>query len=430
MLESIVRLICEILMSILGIYVLKNLLNIKEKTLNKKTVFLLGVLTIIPTVLYKIEYNYSYTLIIYLLAIVIYKQIFKRNIYQIILSTGIFMILVLASDVLVSSIAILFLSDGIAIRECWYISLIANIMVDVIVMLIIKIKKIQMILSEFIEKFSASKYLHMIVFLSAVIISITIFISNFNTVYSKNMSFLANIITIFLMILIAYIFIQEKINFNHLTDKYDTLYQYVQTFETWVENEQLNRHEYKNQLAVIRSMTKEKEVKEKIDSLICNTINLNNDMIESLKDVPNGGLKGLLYYKVALAARKNIKLTIDVSKKVKSKLKVLRKEQIKDLSNLIGIYFDNAIEANTGLKKKQITLEIYEINNTINFVISNKFNENSIVNNCFEKGITSKGKNRGNGLYFAKKIIERNTHIKQECKVINNFYIQKLMISI
>ena len=92
MLESIVRLICEILMSILGIYVLKNLLNIKEKTLNKKTVFLLGVLTIIPTVLYKIEYNYSYTLIIYLLAIVIYKQIFNFFIYQIILSTGIFMI--------------------------------------------------------------------------------------------------------------------------------------------------------------------------------------------------------------------------------------------------------------------------------------------------------------------------------------------------
>ena len=38
------------------------------------------------------------------------------------------------------------------------------------------------------------------------------------------------------------------------------LFSYVyKHFEDWIEKEQLNRHEYKNQLAVLRCLTKGKE---------------------------------------------------------------------------------------------------------------------------------------------------------------------------
>lgn len=430
MLELAVKLVAGLLLAILGFYVVGKLLGVKTKILKYQNIILLLILTIIPALLYKVEYQNSYTLITYLLAVVIYKLIFKQNTYKIMLTTGIFLLLVTVGDIIISTVSLFIIPEGPLLRECWYISLIANILVDLLVVILINIRNLQSSLTDFIRKFSTSKYMTTIIFIVAIIVIIMTFVTNFNTMYNRNFSFVINSTIIALMLVITYIFIQERISLNKLTDKYDTLYQYVQTFETWIENEQLNRHEYKNQLAVIRAMTKEKKVKEKIDSLIETTLNLNEDMVESLKYVPNGGLKGLLYYKMALASNQKINITIDVSKKVEKKLKKLKENQIKDLSQLIGIYFDNAIEATNGLRKKQITLEIYVIDSKLHFVISNNFNKKSVIVNNTEKGLSSKGVNRGNGLYFAKKIIDKNKNLSQEQKVINKYYIQKIMLKI
>ena len=45
-----------------------------------------------------------------------------------------------------------------------------------------------------------------------------------------------------------------------------------------------------------------------------------------------------------------------------------------------------------------------------------------------KKGVTSKGTGRGNGLYFAKKILNNNKWITHQRLIVSNFYIQKLII--
>ena len=68
-------------------------------------------------------------------------------------------------------------------------------------------------------------------------------------------------------------------------------------------------------------MTKNKKIINKIDEMLQFSIVIDEQAIEDLKNVPKGGLKGLLYYKIALAKNKKVKMIIEVSPKVSSSLK-------------------------------------------------------------------------------------------------------------
>lgn len=71
-------------------------------------------------------------------------------------------------------------------------------------------------------------------------------------------------------------------------------------------------------------------------------------------------MKGLIYYKTAIAQNNKIHVSADISLKKNNLLKKLPDNKIKILCRLIGIYFDNAIEAAKETKKKTVTIEIYE----------------------------------------------------------------------
>ena len=49
--------------------------------------------------------------------------------------------------------------------------------------------------------------------------------------------------------------------------------------------------------------------------------------------------------------------------------------------------------------------------------------------NDYYRGYTTKGKDHGNGLYFAKKIIDKNPYIVGKQSLTNKFYVQRLIIS-
>ena len=97
-----------------------------------------------------------------------------------------------------------------------------------------------------------------------------------------------------ILAVISYIFINDKINYYQLNDEYDTLFGYVQNFEEWIEKEQLNRHEYKNQIAILRSLTKEKELINKIDELLEDNINIKNEQVYKFH-IASFFLSGLIY---------------------------------------------------------------------------------------------------------------------------------------
>lgn len=231
------------------------------------------------------------------------------------------------------------------------------------------------------------------------------------------------------MVIISIIFTSSRDDYNKLSKEYEGLFEYVQNFEEWIEKEQFIRHEYKNQLAVIYSLTNEESVKEKIKESLNTSINLQNEQIHTLKVLPKGGLKGLMYYKTSIAQNNNIDITINVSINPKGTLHKLGEHKLNELSKIIGIYYDNAIEAAKESRKKNILIEIYELSDRVNIVMSNTYNKTSIIDNMNAKGASSKGKGRGNGLYFAQKIIEKNKWIKEKHEIIDKYYIVTLTIS-
>ena len=77
---------------------------------------------------------------------------------------------------------------------------------------------------------------------------------------------------------------------------------------------------------------------------------------------------------------------------------------------------------------KEILFEVYDSNLGITFFIENSFNGNLNINKIDKKGYTTKGKGRGNGLYFAKKIVNKNKGIYVRKLIKNNLFAQKIII--
>lgn len=418
--------ICGVIMNISVFYIIKIITKSNEKIYKLKNILLLLALAIIYAVLYTEKYNITYTIINYLSVIICIKTIFKDNMTKTVISTILAMIIIIISDSLNSLLMMNFMSLE-TIRTSVLIRILNNLIVAIISISMISIKKINTKIKYFISRFEY-KRIPVIMLMIILVLAILFLGYNISGNFNLNIENLSNILIVLTLVIFFYIFINENNQYNKLNDEYDNLFKCIQTFEDWIEKEQLNRHEYKNQLAVLRCMTKEKKVKEKIDSIISDNININNDTINQLKSIPSGGLKGLLYYKIVIAEKNKINLEIDVSLNKKNQLNKLSEEQMKIICRLIGIYFDNAIEAAIKTRKKIVSLEIYEYDNEVNIVISNTFQRNKDINRRNEKGFTTKGKGRGNGLYFAKKMINNNSWLNESQTIINNFYTQKLII--
>ena len=423
----IAKIISSIFLSKTGLVVVKNINNSKVNLFNIYTILLMSCLIILPAVIHNIQYTYLYSIIVYLMTIVTYKYILNISFRRTIISCAFLMLLVSFLDSIFSGIIVLF-SNLETARSNICLCLISSMTISTIILTIVSKKSIRIKLNQFITKLESSKATSFIIFSVLIVVAICIVLY----VISKNFKFNAIFTTSFFILIILYllviILINEKNSYDKLYDKYDNLFSYVKVFEDWIENEQLNRHEYKNQLAVLRCMTKEKKVKDKIDSIINDYINVDNEMINQLKNLPNGGIKGLLYYKMAIAKNNAINLEIDIGRDVGKYLNQLTEEKKKVLSNLIGIYLDNAIEASKDTKKKVVSMEIYEYEKTVNFVISNTYNTKEDISNRNQKGFSTKGIGRGNGLYFAGKLLSKNDWISEKQDIIDGFYIERLKI--
>ena len=232
--------------------------------------------------------------------------------------------------------------------------------------------------------------------------------------------------------LIMIIFLREQGEYNDLINKYDSLFDYFKEIEDSVDEISFVNHEYKNQLAVIKGYienNKNKEAIKYINDITNTNREKDNIIISELKNIPNGGIKGLLYYKVISSINKNITPVLDIDKSCAKYLKKLTVDENKIISKAIGVYIDNAIDATSLTTNKIVSIEIYSINNEINFVISNPFLQNNTnISRISQKGYTTKGKGHGNGIYLIDKIIKKTDWLNSERKIINNYYIQKLTI--
>ena len=422
----ITSIVCTLILNIVSIYVMTTLLHKKYNIFSIKNNIIIIILTLIQTLTYNQSYSIIYIITNYLLLVVVNKVIFQENMYKTIIATCILVITIMLADFFNSIFIINFISLE-KIRSYWYLRVLSNVVVSTLIVIIMSIPIIRKKCIYFINKFG-NKYISITSLFIILVICIVFITHNISINFQLNIEFIANTLTVIALIIFCYIFINENNEFNILNEKYDSLFNYVQTFENWIEKEQLNRHEYKNQLASIRCITKEKKVRDKIDSIMLDNINITNDTVNQLKPIPNGGLKGLLYYKIAIAENNKLNIELDISIKNPDIIKKLSEDKIKILCRLLGIYLDNAIEAAKETKKKIISIEIYEVDKNINIVITNTFDNTNDISKRNDKGFTTKGKGHGKGLYFAKKMLDKSNWLEESQSILDKYYIQRLII--
>ena len=418
--------VCGLIINISFFTIIKRIMNSKIELSNMSNLFFILALSIMYAVIYNEGYSVLYTIANYLSIMLFNKIIFKENMKNTIISTIIALLIIMLADFINSLIIINFFSLE-QIRSCWYVRIISNMIVAIVSIALFSIKPVVNKCRYFYQKIN-NKDITIILLFIILVVSIVVVTFNMSKKLVWNADYFANFFVVITLIIFCYIFINENNEFNILNEKYDSLFNYVQTFENWIEKEQLNRHEYKNQLASIRCITKEKKVRDKIDSIMLDNINITNDTVNQLKPIPNGGLKGLLYYKIAIAENNKLNIELDISIKNPNIIKKLTEDKIKILCRLLGIYLDNAIEAAKETKKKIISIEIYEVDKNINIVITNTFDNTNDISKRNDKGFTTKGQGHGKGLYFAKKMIDKSNWLEESQSILEKYYIQRLII--
>ena len=413
-------------MSLTTFFIVKNLVNNNSKFFNLKTLITLIIVAMPIILFYDTEYNSIITILTFFIAIIVYKKLFKIKLSTSILAMSIAIAIIASVDFIVIPISIAIGYE--TTRDIWYISMISNILVFIFAILLSKIKILKITFQKFCLKIDSNSLASVIFFAIVSFWVIIILFNNLSANLTSTPTYAITSVIIVMLLILYYLYVKECNNYNSLNQEYNTLFKYIQTFEDWIDNEQMYRHELKNNLSIIRNMTNNKKIINKIDDMLKFSIILDENDIECLKDIPKGGLKGLIYYKIALAKNNNVNLTIEVSSKVTTKLKELTDKELKQICIILGIYIDNAMEAAIKSKKKNVTLEIYENNSKLTFVISNTYKELIPVNKMNFDGYTTKGEGHGRGLYYVNKLLAKSKSLYSEQTFLGDFFIQKLYV--
>lgn len=420
------KIISGLIMSISVFIIVKNLVNSNIRYFNVRNIITIILVSLPICLFYNPEYNGISTILTFLISIIVFKITFSIRLSTSILAMSSAMLLTALVDYLVLPFTILMGYENA--RDTWYIILLNNILIFIVAIILTKIKGIKIQFQKFCLKIDSNGIVPVIFFS---VISFWILIISFLNL-SKHINVISNyILTAIVVVLVAvlyYLYVKECNNYNSLNQEYNAIFKYIQTFEDWIDNEQMYRHELKNNLSIIRSMTKNKKIINKIDEMLKFSIILDESDIECLKDIPKGGLKGLLYYKLAISKTNKIKLTIEVSPKVTKTIKKLKDKDLKQTCIILGIYLDNAMEASMKTKKKNVTLEIYESNNSLIFVISNTYKDLIPIKKMYTDGYTTKGAGRGRGLYYVNKVLSKSKNMHSKRTFLDDYFIQKLYI--
>lgn len=238
---------------------------------------------------------------------------------------------------------------------------------------------------------------------------------------------IASVLSLIMFIVINDMYIKQiKITAKTKND-FDEIYFYSMELEKTQNLLKKKEHEYKNQLITINILTKNKDYYKinpyiddilKADSLAASCLDTDYElMIDVL-------LKQLLIYKTNRAAERGIQVESMITQEINN-----INASTYELSNIINIIMDNAIEAAFLSDKKIICIIIDREDSKTNIVVGNTYKDMDIYIDMYEEGISSKGKGRGNGLAILHDIEENNQNIQINTMIKDEMFIQEIIIN-
>lgn len=305
---------------------------------------------------------------------------------------------------------------------------ILNILISITIIIIINIKFILKFLLKFKDEIVNRTKL--ILYFLVGLILVYLIVARNALFADATLDMIINLIILFIsMILFIIIFLSDNKN-KYLQETNKQMLNYVTKYEKIITDQGKANHEFKNQLMVIRGYAQMNSSKliEYLDSIVEDVNKTHSSyLISQLNKFPDGGIKGLLYYKLSIMDDDKIKYEINVESGVKTKLKTLNINIYKNITKILGVLLDNAIDASKNTKDKRIIISVSKNKNMVIFKIYNTYNGNVDISKI-GTGYTTKGKGHGYGLKLVKDIIRENKIFEIKTEIKEDFYISNLII--
>lgn len=241
--------------------------------------------------------------------------------------------------------------------------------------------------------------------------------------------FVNTAMAVFVVISFVYV-IYNKFQRQAMEDKYNESMEYVLRYEKIINEQGKKNHEYNNQLMVIKGyINKPERLSEYLDEVIGEHKTGQNYTVKQLGFLPDGGVKGLLYHKLSKMEDNNIKYYLYVDQNLKDKdIESFDLKTYRDLTKLLGVFLDNAIDAALKSEEKEIEVELKDKDDCLLLTISNTYDKNTDINKVGKSGFTTKGVGHGFGLSIVKDIAKTNSEIETFSSKESDKFIQTVMI--
>lgn len=241
--------------------------------------------------------------------------------------------------------------------------------------------------------------------------------------------FVNTAMAVFVVISFVYV-IYNKFQRQAMEDKYNESMEYVLRYEKIINEQGKKNHEYNNQLMVIKGyINKPERLSEYLDEVIGEHKTGQNYTVKQLGFLPDGGVKGLLYHKLSKMEDNNIKYYLYVDQNLKDKdIESFDLKTYRDLTKLLGVFLDNAIDAALKSEEKEIEVELKDKDDCLLLTISNTYDKNTDINKVGKSGFTTKGVGHGFGLSIVKDIARTNSEIETFSSKESDKFIQTAMI--
>lgn len=259
------------------------------------------------------------------------------------------------------------------------------------------------------------------------------FIKNLdNFVVTLNaLSILSNFVIVLILFHLNTVAIKNKLKYEYKEKELKHLIDYTNMIEAMSDDLRRFRHDYANIMHGLGCFIEYNDIKglkafykNELQPESEGIINKNRSLY-LLKNIKINSLKGLLSSKIYSADSKKINTYIEISDDINE----LAISEL-DICRIIGILFDNAIEAAALCSEKVINLAVIRNQSYTSFIIINTcLKDTPPLQMIYEDGFSTKGKGRGVGLNTVKKIIKlKYANVFLHTKIKDCIFKQELVI--
>ncbi|MDF2503958.1 MAG: hypothetical protein K0R06_1449 [Clostridium sp.] len=368
--------------------------------------------------------------------------IFKKIIYAILISVTAQIIFALSDSIIGLIFMLVFrfsYSEMINNKIIYFLVAVSILLLAFIISKIISIIVKRLKYINF-SKISGKNLLILLVSLIMILISLYSFSMMFKYMFKHHDKSIAAInffiTSIFATLLIVIIYLNNYNYRQNLEKKYKdeelaNLNEYTSMLENKSNDLRKFKHDYANIIKVIEyyidlgDMDKLKAFY-KQELLPESEKIINKDIsIIGLENIKINPIKVFISSKINIAEKRNIKVHVEVEDDI-TEISI----GLIDLCRIIGIFFDNAIEAAELCKDKFIEFAVIKDDDNIIFIISNSCDKDvPPVHKIYKNDFSSKGDNRGIGLKSVMDIIHKNyNNIFLNTTIENCVFKQEIII--